>query len=89
MPRVLGIPLEPVLGVRLTCQEPSKLGMTHASPDACKMVVHHDHMLDCIHRALLDELSPRVPVTRVADRIMGRPFPTSSDRRARSSSNAS
>lgn len=35
--------------------------MTHASPHACKMVVHHDHMLDCIHRALLDKLSPRLP----------------------------
>jgi len=61
MPRVLGIALEPVPGVRLACHSSSGSGVTHANPDACGMVVHHDHMLDYIHSALLDKLSPRVP----------------------------
>ena len=61
MPRVLGIALEPVPGVRLACHSSSGSGVTHANPHACGMVVHHDHMLDYIHSALLDKLSPRVP----------------------------
>lgn len=58
MPHILGNKLESVSSIEFTCPKPDTLAISIARSCRCEMVVHHDHILDFIHGALLNKLSP-------------------------------